>query len=73
MLNEVAFLSQAQIGRISGQDSTLVVSIRDPGVIVDLNPGFRDVLPLEFDDVDPLCDQLPKGTTVFASSTISVR
>jgi predicted protein tyrosine phosphatase len=64
MLNEVAFLSQAQIGRISGQANTLVVSIRDPGVTVDLNPGFRDVLPLEFDDIDPLSDQLPEGTIV---------
>jgi predicted protein tyrosine phosphatase len=52
MLGRVAFVSLNQVQALAGRGDTLVVSIRDARYTPVLDPGFADVLPLEFDDHD---------------------
>lgn len=56
MLTAVYFLSVYQAQKIAGRSDTVVVSIRDRHFTPKLQTGFRDVLPLFFDDHDDARD-----------------
>jgi predicted protein tyrosine phosphatase len=56
MLSAVYFLSLYQAQKMAGRHDTVVVSIHDRHFTPKLQPGFRDVLPLYFDDYDSVRD-----------------
>ncbi len=56
--HRVAFVSLHQAQKLPGRPDTVVVSIQDRHYAPKLQPGFADVLVLDFDDHDPERDGL---------------
>lgn len=54
----VAFISLHQVQKLPGRPDTVLVSIQDRHYAPKLQPGFADVLVLDFDDHDPERDGL---------------
>jgi predicted protein tyrosine phosphatase len=55
---EVKFMSQWDAESLKGQDDTIVISIRDSGLVpARISKEFRDVLFLEFDNTDVMSDR----------------
>jgi predicted protein tyrosine phosphatase len=53
-LREVIFLSQDWAEAMIPQGGESIISVTSPGsALADLNDGWRDVLRIQFDDVDP--------------------
>lgn len=60
VLRDVIFLSQDWAEAMIPQGCESIISVTSPGsTLADLNDGWRDVLRIQFDDVDP--DETPQG------------